>query len=174
MFSGTYNDSLAVQDSNSHFCVMEMDKKIRKNSKLKYFKPSFICMGIYWGIIVAFTILRNEIVGIVIFLSGIFGISGMILAHKALNDSWMAIRKYDEKIKMDAEVRSPDDYFEIFSRAENVEIDISKLKKKAPTTVVDAIMQREAGKLIPFLHLAIIYLTVLMLCATSWMPVSAQ
>ena len=50
-------------------------------------------------------------------------------------------------------------------------MEISKLKKEAPPEVVEAIMQREAGKLIPFLHLMMIYLTILMAMATSWMPV---
>ena len=72
---------------------------------------------------------------------------------------------------MNTEVHSPDEYFEIFSRAENLDMEISKLKKEAPPEVVEAIMQREAAKLIPFFHLTMIYLTILMAMATSWMPV---
>ena len=107
-----------------------------------------------------------------VMIGGVFFlIAGMVLAYKALNDSLTAIRKYDPKIKMNTEVHSPDEYFEIFSRAENLDMEISKLKKEAPPEVVEAIMQREAGKLIPFLHLMMIYLTILMAMATSWMPV---
>ncbi len=64
---------------------------------------------------------------------------------------------------MNTEVHSPDEYFEIFSRAENLEMELSELKKEIPSAVEEAIMQREAGKLIPFFHLDVIFFTEIML-----------
>lgn len=154
------------------FVTWKWAKKIKKYSKIKFFKPSFICMSIYWGIIIVMMVLRNdEIIDSAIIIGSFFWIAGMVLFYKAVNDSLTVIRKYDSKIKMDTKVRSLDDYFELYSRAENLDMEISELKKEAPPAVVEAIMQREAGKLIPFLHLEIIYLVVLMLCGTPWMPV---
>ena len=155
------------------FVVWIWAKKIKRHSKLKCFKPSLKCLGIYWSFIIAMMVPRNdEIMVNAVMIGGVFFlIAGMVLAYKALNDSLTAIRKYDPKIKMNTEVHSPDEYFELYSRAENLDMEISKLKKEAPPEVVEAIMQREAGKLIPFLHLMMIYLTILMAMATSWMPV---
>lgn len=98
-----------------------------------------------------------------IFLFGIFWIAGIILSSKMLKDSGTAIRKYYPQIKLNTEVHSPDEYFEIFSRAENLEMELSELKKEIPSAVEEAIMQREAGKLIPFFHLDVIFFTEIML-----------
>lgn len=156
------------------FVVWKWAKKIKKHSELKFFKPSFICMSVYWGIIIAMMVLRNdEIDGSVIIISSFFWIAGMVLFYKAANDSLTTIRKYKPQIKMDTGVHSPDDYCELYSRAEKLDMEISELKKEAPPAVVEAIMQREAGKLIPFFHLEMIYLVVLMLCGTPWMPVGS-
>lgn len=158
-----------IKISTAIFVVWKWTRKIKKHSKLKIFKPFFICTGIYWGTTIVFMILRNEITDIAIFLSGIFWVAGMILCYKVGNDSWTAIRKYDPKIKMNTEVRSVDDYFELYSRSEDVERKISVLKTEAPPAVVDAILQREAVKLIPFFNLTVMYLELLMLLGTSWM-----
>jgi len=155
------------------FVAWKWAKKIKKRSKLKFFKPSFICKGIHWSILIAFTVQRNETFGIFLISGGICCIAGMVLCYKVTNDSWTTIRKYDPKIKMNTEVRSPDDYFELYSGAENLDMEISGLKKEAPPAVVEAIMQREAGKLIPFFHLEMMCLEMLMICGTSWMPVGA-
>ena len=153
------------------FVALKWAKKIKKQSKLKFFTPSFKCRGIHWSIMIIFTVLRNEVFGIFMFSSSICWIISMVLFYKAVNDSLTVIRKYDPKIKMDTKVSSPDDYFELYSRAENLDMEISELKKETPPAVVEAIMQREAGKLIPFFHLEMMYLEVLILCGTPWIPV---
>lgn len=145
------------------FMVWKWSKKIKEQSKLKFFKPSFLCMVLYWSIIIANIILKNKIGSIMIFLFGIFWIAGIILSSKMLKDSGTAIRKYYPQIKLNTEVHSPDEYFEIFSRAENLEMELSELKKEIPSAVEEAIMQREAGKLIPFFHLDVIFFTEIML-----------
>lgn len=145
------------------FMVWKWSKKIKEQSKLKFFKPSFLCMVLYWSIIIANIILKNKIGRIMIFLFGIFWIAGIILSSKMLKDSGTAIRKYYPQIKLNTEVHSPDEYFEIFSRAENLEMELSELKNEIPSAVEEAIMQREAGKLIPFFHLDVIFFTEIML-----------
>lgn len=65
--------------------------------------------------------------------------------------------------------RSPDDYFESYSNAENLERELAEIKKEAPPAIVKAIRQRKAGELLPFFHLEIIYLTLLMLWCSPWM-----
>lgn len=78
-------------------------------------------------------------------------------------------KKYDPQLKINTEVRSPDDYYEIFSQAEDLERKLSRLKEEAPPVIVKAIMQREAAKLIPFFHMEMVYLFVLMFTYTPWM-----
>lgn len=51
-------------------------------------------MGLYWSIIIAIIVWKNEIGSIMIFLFGIFWIAGIILSAKMLKDSGTAIRKY--------------------------------------------------------------------------------
>lgn len=146
------------------FTVWKWSKRIKEQSKLKFFKPSFLCMSLYWGIIIVNIILKNKIGGIMIFLFGTFWVAGVILSSKMLKDSGTAIRKYYPQIKLNTEVHSLDEYFEIFSRAENLGMELSALKKETPSAVEEAIMQREAGKLIPFFHLDVIFFTEIMLC----------
>lgn len=98
---------------------MEMVKKIKAQSKLKFFKSSFICTILLWTIIIALIVWKNKVGSIYIFLVGIFWVAGMVLTYKAINASWTTLRKYNPQIKMDTEVRSLDEYFEIYSRAEH-------------------------------------------------------
>lgn len=82
------------------------------------------------------------------------------------------LRKYDPKLKpLDIKFGSSDDYLENYSRAEDLDREISGLKEKAeaPYTVKRALHQREAGKLIPFFHLEMIFLTMLVLEGTPWL-----
>jgi len=144
-------------------------ERMKKQSKLEFFKPSFLCTGLYWIIIIVFTFLKNEAGGIVLFFDGMLFIAGMILGWKALSNSWKVIQKYYPKLKMNTEVHSVDEYFEIFSRAENLEMELSKLKKEASPAVVEAIMQRKAGELIPFFHMEMVYFSVLILFGTPWL-----
>lgn len=104
---------------NSFFIDMEMVKKIKAQSKLKFFKSSFICTILLWTIIIALIVWKNKVGSIYIFLVGIFWVAGMVLTYKAINASWTTLRKYNPQIKMDTEVRSLDEYFEIYSRAEH-------------------------------------------------------
>ncbi len=144
-------------------------KKIKKQNIQQYFEPSFACMGLY-GILIIATIWEKGEIG-----------SGLaLLIFIAIFSSWMitlkigtkacdVIRKYDPQLKLNTEVRSPDDFCEIFSQAENLERNLSELKKEAPPAIVKAIMQREAAILIPFFHMEMIYLSVLILTGTPWM-----
>ena len=71
---------------------------------------------------------------------------------------------------MDTEVHSLDEYFEIYSRAKNLENELSELKKEPASSIIEeAIMQREAGKLIPFFHLDMIFITLIILWGTTWL-----
>lgn len=144
-------------------------KKIKAQSRLKYFKSSFICTILLWIIIIALIVWKNEVGGIYIFLIGIFWGTGMVLTRKAINDSWTTLRKYNSQIKMDTEVHSLDEYFEIYSRAEHLEIELSELKKEASPVVEEALMQREAGKLLPLYHLEMIFFTLIVLWGTTWL-----
>lgn len=150
------------------FILWNWFNKMKKQSKWKFFKPSFMCMGLYCIIMIAVIMEKGEIGGSIIFLDGMAVIAGMILGYKALNDSWAVITKYQPQLKMNIDIHSPDDYFEVFSQAENCEKELSKLKKEAPSAVVEAIMQRRAGQFIPFFHVEILYLALLMLCGTPW------
>lgn len=134
-------------------------KKIKAQSKLKYFKSSFICTILLWAIVIALIVWKKEAGGIYIFLIGLFWGAGMVFTHKAIKDSWTTLRKYNPQIKMDTEVHSLDEYFEIYSRTEHLEIELSELKKEASPAVEEALMQREAGKLLPFFHLEMILFT---------------
>ena len=126
-------------------------------------------MGLY-GILIIATIWEKGEIG-----------SGLaLLIFIAIFSSWMitlkigtkacdVIRKYDPQLKLNTEVRSPDDFCEIFSQEEILEWNLSVLKKEAPPAIVKAIMQREAAILIPFFHMEMIYLSVLILTGTPWM-----
>lgn len=144
-------------------------KKIKAQSRLKYFKSSFICTILLWIIIIALIVCKNEVGGIYIFLIGIFWGTGMVLTRKAINDSWTTLRKYNPQIKMDTEVHSLDEYFEIYSWAEHLEIELSELKKEASPVVEEALMQREAGKLLPLYNLVMIFFTLIVLWGTTWL-----
>lgn len=147
-------------------------KKMKEQRKLEFFEPSFISMGLYWIIIAGAILEKGEISGIFIFLTGIFCLAGMILGYKAVFISFEILRKYDPKLKpLDIKFGSPDDYLENYSRAEDLDREISGLKEKAeaPYTVKRALRQREAGKLIPFFHLEMIFLTLIVLMGTPWM-----
>lgn len=145
---------------------------MKEQRKLEFFEPSFISMGLYWIIIAGAILEKGEISNIFIFLTGIFVIAGMILGYKALFTSFEILRKYDPKLKpLDIKFGSPDDYCENYSRAEDLDREISGLKEKAeaPPAVKKALQQREAGKLIPFFHLEMIFLTLIVLMGTPWM-----
>lgn len=145
---------------------------MKEQRKLEFFEPSFISMGLYWIIIAGAILEKGEISNIFIFLTGIFVIAGMILGYKALFTSFEILRKYDPKLKpLDIKFGSPDDYCENYSRAEDLDREISRLKEKAeaPPAVKKALRQREAGKLIPFFHLEMIFLTLIVLMGTPWM-----
>ncbi len=145
-------------------------KKMKEQRKLEFFEPSFISLGLYWIVIAGAILEKGEISNIFIFLTGIFCFAGMISGGKAISASFGILRKYDPTLKpLDIKFGSPDDYFENYSRAEDLERKISGLKEEAPPAVKRAIRQREAGKLIPFFHLEMIFLTMLVLEGTPWL-----
>ena len=150
--------------------IWKWQNKIRTQTKLRFFKLSFICTLILWIIIIALIIWKNKVGNSYIFLIGIFWFAGMVLTSKALNNSWTTIRKCNPEIRMDTEVHSLDEYFEIYSRAKNLENELSELKKEPASSIIEeAIMQREAGKLIPFFHLDMIFITLIILWGTTWL-----
>ena len=107
--------------------IWKWQNKIRTQTKLRFFKLSFICTLILWIIIIALIIWKNKVGNSYIFLIGIFWFAGMVLTSKALNNSWTTIRKCNPEIRMDTEVHSLDEYFEIYSRAKNLENELSEL-----------------------------------------------
>lgn len=146
-------------------------ERIRKRSSFKFFKPSFLCTGLFWGIIIAIVAWKGVIGGSMILLLGSFWIAGIILTYKALNNSFATIQKYYPQVKkVDVmDVHSPDEYFELYSRAENLDREISGLKKEAPSAVKEALRQREAGKLIFWFHLEMMFFVLFLFWYTPWM-----
>lgn len=144
-------------------------KKIKKQNNLQYFQASFACMGMY-GILIIATIWEKGELGNWLAFPMIFAIfSGGIICMKIGTDAYDVIKKYDPQLKLNTEVRSPDDYFEIYSQAEDLERKLSELKEEAPPAIVKAIMRREAAKLIPFFHMEMVYLSIFILTGTPWM-----
>lgn len=144
-------------------------KKIKKQNIQQYFEPSFACMGLYGILIIATIWEKGEIGGGFALFIFMAIISSWIIAFKIGIKAYDVIKKYDPQLKLNTEVRSPDDYFEIFSQTENLERNLSELKKEAPPAIVKAIMQREAAILIPFFHMEMVYLSILILTGTPWM-----
>lgn len=146
-------------------------RRIKKESRFRYFEASFICTGVYWFQTIVVIIAKHELSdGWIIYLA-MFWIAGMIITAKTLNDSWKIIQKHYPHLKKNTEMhwRSPDDYFEGYSNAENLERELVEIKKEAPPVVMKALLQRKAGEMLPFFHLEIIYLTLLVLCCSPWM-----
>lgn len=55
------------------FVVWIWAKKIKRHSKLKCFKPSLKCLGIYWSFIIAMMVPRNdEIMVNAVMIGGVF------------------------------------------------------------------------------------------------------
>lgn len=146
-------------------------RKIKKESKFQFFEASFICTGVYWIQTIVVIIADHGVGGGWMLYMAMFWIAGMIIFYKTLNDSWKIIQKHYPHLKKNTEIhwRSPDDYFESYSNAENLERELAEIKKEAPPAVVKAIQQRKAGELLPFFHLEIVYLTLLMLWCSPWM-----
>lgn len=144
-------------------------KKMKKQNNLQYFQASFACMGMYGILIIATIWEKGELGNWLAFLMLFAIFSGGIICMKIGTDAYDVIKKYDPQLKINTEVRSPDDYFEIFSQAEDLERKLSGLKEEVPPAIVKAIMQREAAKLIPFFHMEMVYLSVLMFTYTPWM-----
>lgn len=146
-------------------------RRIKKESRFQFFEASFICTGVYWFQTIVVIIAKHELSdGWIIYLA-MFWIAGMIITAKTLNDSWKIIQKHYPHLKKNTEIhwRSPDDYFEGYSNAENLERELTEIKKEASPVVMRALLQRKAGELIVFFHLEIIYLTLLVLCCSPWM-----
>lgn len=147
-------------------------RKIKKESKFRYFEASFICTGVYWFQTTVLIIAEHEIGSGWMVYMVMFWIAGMIITAKTLSDSWKIIQKHYPHLKKNTEIgwpwRSPDDYFERFSNAENVERELAEIKKEACPEVAAAIVKRKAGELLPFFHLEIIYLTLLILWCSPW------
>ena len=146
-------------------------RKIKKETRFRYFEASFICAGVFWFQTIVVIIAKHEISDGWIIYVAMFWIAGMIITAKTLSDSWKTIQKHYPHLKKNTEIRwgSPDDYCEAFSNAENLERELTEIKKEAPTAVVRAIKQRKAGELMIFFHFEILYLTILMLCCSPWM-----
>ena len=146
------------------FVIWKWSKKIKGQSKLKFFKPSFLSMGLYWSIIIAIIVWKNEIGSIMIFLFGIFWIAGIILSAKMLKDSGTAIRKYYPTV-MRKYNNSGDS---IDTRLENLEKKLLELKESSPAIVVDAIMKRETMKLIWPFHIEMVFLIIMIFWGTNY------
>lgn len=148
-------------------------RKMKKESGFRYFEASFLCTGVYWIQTTVLIAAKHEIGGGWMVYMAMFLIAGMIIAAKTQSDSWKIIQKYYPHLKEYTEIvwpwHSPDDCFERFSNAENLERELTEIEKEACPAVVRAIGQRKAGGLVIPFHLEIIYLTLLILCCSPWM-----
>lgn len=143
--------------------------RIKKQNNLQYFQASFLCMGMYGILIIAIIWEKGKLGNWLAFPMLLAFFSGGIICMKIGTEAYDVIKKYDPKLKINMEVRSPDDYFEIYSQVEDLERNLSRLKEEAPPAIVKAITQREAAKLIPFFHMEMVYLSILILTGTPWM-----
>lgn len=148
-------------------------RKIKKESRFGYFEASFLCTGVYWIQTIVLIVAKHEVGNGWMIYMVMFLIAGMIITAKIVNDSWKIIQKHYPHLKKNTEIgwpwRSPDDYFERFSNVENLERELTEIKKEACPAVVRAIEQRKAGELVMAFHLEIMYLTILVLCCSPWM-----
>lgn len=144
-------------------------RKIKRESRFQFFEASFICTGVFWFQTTVLIIAEHEIGNGWMVYMVMFWIAGMIITAKTLSDSWKIIQKHYPHLKKNTEIhwRSPDDYFEGYSNAENLERELTEIKKEASPVVMKALLQRKAGELLPFFHLEIIYLTILL--SLPWM-----
>ena len=100
-------------------------KKIKKQNIQQYFEPSFACMGLYGILIIATIWEKGEIGNGLALLIFIAIFSSWVITLKIGTKACDVIRKYDPQLKLNTEVRSPDDFCEIFSQAENLERNLS-------------------------------------------------
>lgn len=149
------------------FCIFEGIRWLifmKEENKVKYFKPSLICTGANWLIIIVLLFQQIKITAYVFSFIPIYIIIGMILMLKGGNDYLKVINKYYPAVMR--EYNNSEDSIDI--KLENLEKKLLELKESSPAIVVDAIMKRETIKLIWPFHIEMVFLVIMIFWGTNY------
>lgn len=132
---------------------------IKRNDCKKYFRVSFVSLGVYWCVIFVNILLESEVNSVLfIFLTAAIWVIALVRAFRAGNYFLSVINRYDPLVMR--EYNTSRDYKK---RTKKLENELQKIKENAPEEVVEAIKRRELFPVIPYFHIEMIFLTILAL-----------
>lgn len=132
---------------------------MKHNNVMTYFKTSFVCMLIYWSIIIISVTAKSGI-SIIYFglLSAMLYGAALVLSFKRGKDYLKIMDKYYPNVMRD--YNESKDYK---NRGKKLEQELKAIKEQANPIVVEAIIKREMIMPITYFHIEMIVLTIIVL-----------